>query len=103
MGNKEKDPKNLEWSKKGRKLTSRNHRSGNERDAIKDQGTFSHTDARIWKLWDKGLSVQVIARKIGRPADIERVVVGLERIGVTDQEMTDRRIIEKIREAFKLV
>jgi hypothetical protein len=34
----------------------------------------SHTSLRIVKLWDKGIhSLESIARKIGRPNDIERV------------------------------
>jgi len=34
----------------------------------------SHTDQRIIKLWDKGVhSLETIAKKIGRPNDIERV------------------------------
>lgn len=34
---------------------------------------ITHTDARIRKLLSAGVSCEGIARKIGRPGDIERV------------------------------
>ena len=37
-----------------------------------------HTDERIRKLHKKGLSVEQIARKIGRPGDVERVEQALK-------------------------
>jgi len=40
---------------------------------------FSHTDARIRKLAESGLSPDQIARKIGRPNDIARVDKALWR------------------------
>jgi len=40
---------------------------------------ISHTDQRILKLARKGLSLESIARKIGRPGDVERVLKALER------------------------
>jgi len=41
-----------------------------------------HTDKRIAKLARRGLSVEQIARKIGRPKDLERVMGVLEREGL---------------------
>lgn len=40
---------------------------------------MNHTDERIWKLYGRGLSYEQIARKIGRPGDIDRVRAGLAR------------------------
>lgn len=40
---------------------------------------ISDTDRRIWKLAAKGLSAETIARKIGRPGDVERVRKALAR------------------------
>jgi len=40
---------------------------------------FSHTDARIVKMWLRGVSVRSIARKIGRPDDIARVLEAINR------------------------
>ena len=40
---------------------------------------FNHKDARIAKLHAKGLEPAQIARKLGAPDDIERVVQGLRR------------------------
>lgn len=42
---------------------------------------MSHTDARIEKLAGRGVAVPSIARKIGRPGDVERVLAALERAG----------------------
>lgn len=39
----------------------------------------SHTDKVIIKLHRQGLSIERIARRIGRPGDIERVKQALER------------------------
>lgn len=39
----------------------------------------SHTTKRIRKLAKKGLTPEQIARKIGRPGDIERVLQALEK------------------------
>jgi hypothetical protein len=33
----------------------------------------NHTDLRIQKLLDKGLTMEQVARKIGRPGDIRRI------------------------------
>lgn len=38
-------------------------------------------DKRIAKLWNKGLTVDQIARKIGMPGNRERVLQGLKREG----------------------
>ena len=38
-----------------------------------------HTDDRIRKLFSRGLSLGSIARKIGRPGDIRRVLRALPR------------------------
>ena len=37
-------------------------------------GEINHTDERIKKMLARGLSPEQIARKIGRPDDIQRVV-----------------------------
>jgi hypothetical protein len=42
---------------------------------------FNHIDARIVKLHDRGLDPEQIARKIGRPEAIQRVLDGLCRAG----------------------
>ncbi len=39
----------------------------------------SHTDLRILKLHRRGLTPEQIARKIGRPGDVERVRDALKR------------------------
>ena len=39
-------------------------------------------DKRILKLWNRGLSIQQIARKIGCPENPERVIDGLKRCDV---------------------
>lgn len=46
---------------------------------LKGNMMISHTDQRILKLARKGLSLESIARKIGRPGDVERVLKALER------------------------
>ena len=38
---------------------------------------ISHTDARIKKLWSKGLTIASISNKIGRPGDSRRVLRAL--------------------------
>lgn len=38
------------------------------------------TDDKIAKFWAKGCSIERIAEKIGRPADLERVVQGINRL-----------------------
>jgi len=44
---------------------------------------FNKTDKRIAKNWLKGnKNLESIARKIGRPGDIDRVRKGLEREGL---------------------
>ena len=43
---------------------------------------FNHTDARILKLYAKGLSLEQIARKIGRPNDVPRVKSALLKHGI---------------------
>ena len=43
---------------------------------------LNKTDLRIVKWWRKGISLERIARKIGRPNDIQRVKEGLEREGI---------------------
>lgn len=40
---------------------------------------MSTTDKRILKLHAKGLTPEQIARKIGRPGDVERVLKAIER------------------------
>jgi len=55
---------------------------------------MSHTDKRILKLSAKGLSEESIARKIGRPGDVERVRKALnrhtdERVESTDLDAQD--------------
>ena len=40
---------------------------------------FNQKDARIWKLIDKGLTVEQIARKIGDPNNVQRVLDALKR------------------------
>ncbi len=49
---------------------------------------FSHTEARILKLHKKGLSVESIARKIGRPGPEgeERVRTALKRAGLEENK-----------------
>ena len=42
----------------------------------------THTEERILKLARKGLSPAQIARKIGRPSDIPRVLEALKRAGI---------------------
>lgn len=44
---------------------------------------FNHKDERILKLYNRGLSLEVIARKIGMPGNLKRIQEGLERKGVT--------------------
>ena len=39
-------------------------------------------DARIFKLYLRGLTLEQISRKIGMPGDIERVKAGLLRKGI---------------------
>ena len=41
------------------------------------------TDARIVKLAQQGASVERIAKRIGRPGDLERVRKALERAGIS--------------------
>lgn len=43
---------------------------------------FNHTDALILKLYRKGLTLERIAARIGRPGNIERVQDGLRRNSV---------------------
>lgn len=46
----------------------------------------THTDARIVKDFRRGCSVERIARKIGRPDDVQRVREALQRAGLLPQE-----------------
>ena len=41
-------------------------------------------DKRIAKLWNKGLSLAQIARKIGMPGNLDRVIEGLHREGLAE-------------------
>ena len=50
-----------------------------------------HTHERIIKLARKGLSHDSIARKIGRPGDVERVQEALDK----DSELTSGLIVAK--------
>lgn len=43
---------------------------------------FNHTDALIMKLYKKGLTLERIAKRIGRPGNIQRVQDGLRRNSV---------------------
>jgi len=43
---------------------------------------FNATDARILKIWRKGVAPASIARKIGRPGDLDRVRDAVERAGL---------------------
>jgi len=43
---------------------------------------INKTDLRIAKWFRMGISIERIARKIGRPGDIERVKDGLKREGI---------------------
>lgn len=45
-------------------------------------GTFNHKDARVLKLHAKGLPPSRIARKLGAPDDIARVLAALTRAGL---------------------
>lgn len=47
---------------------------------------WNHKDERIAKLWRKGLSVPVIARKIGMPGNEQRVLEGLRRLNLLTEE-----------------
>lgn len=40
------------------------------------------TDMRIYKMWTRGLTLSRIAKRIGRPNDIQRVLDGLQREGI---------------------
>ncbi len=44
---------------------------------------MNHKDERIFKLWSRGLTIAQIARKIGMPDNLQRVLDGLTRKGVT--------------------
>jgi len=47
---------------------------------------INKTDKRIAKMWLRGnKSLESIARKLGRPGDIERVKDGLKREGLIDE------------------
>jgi DNA-binding CsgD family transcriptional regulator len=56
------------------------------REKLSQDMPFNHTDARIAKLFRKGLPLETIARKIGRPGDTLRVLRGLEREGLRPSE-----------------
>lgn len=43
---------------------------------------MNHADARIVKMFNRGLPLETIARKLGRPGDIQRVEDGLKRAGI---------------------
>ena len=43
---------------------------------------MNHTDLRILKEHRRGLTPEQIARKIGRPGDVQRVREALERAGL---------------------
>jgi len=43
---------------------------------------MNHADERIKKMFHRGLSLATIARKLGRPGDIQRVLDGLKRAGI---------------------
>lgn len=45
---------------------------------------MNETDKRILKFWGQGCSLDRIAKKIGRPSDISRVVQGLKRAGISE-------------------
>lgn len=47
------------------------------------------TDIRIIKFFNQGCSIERIARKIGRPNDIERVQDALKRANLTFQNLSD--------------
>lgn len=49
---------------------------------------FNPTDIRILKFWNQKCSIERIARKIGRPQDIERVKDTLRRAGLIPKEDT---------------
>ena len=46
-------------------------------------------DARILKFWNDGCSVERIAKKLGTPQNIERVIQGLERCGIKAEPTKD--------------
>jgi len=45
-----------------------------------------HTDERIIKLHRRGLTAEQIARKIGRPDDVARVIAALARAGLAPKD-----------------
>ena len=47
---------------------------------------INKTDERIYKLYQKGISIEKIAKCIGRPGDIERVKAGLIRKKIIIEE-----------------
>lgn len=46
-------------------------------------------DARILKFFRAGCSVERIAKKLGMPDNIERVIQGLERCGIKIENKTE--------------
>ena len=62
---------------------------------------MNKTDRRIIVLWYKGLTMERIAKRIGRPNDIDRVIRGLESDNIKNYEdengarmLNNRRIIK---------
>jgi len=43
---------------------------------------LNKTDLRIVKWWRMGVTLEKIAKRIGRPGDIQRVKDGLKREGI---------------------
>ena len=43
---------------------------------------MNHADERIKKMFNQGLPLATIARKLGRPGDTQRVLDGLKRAGI---------------------
>lgn len=62
--------------------SERRRRERNQREELSRGMPFNHTDKRIAKLFHKGLPLETIARKIGRPGDTLRVLRGLKREGL---------------------
>ena len=57
---------------------------------------MNKTDKRIISLWNKGLPIKRIAKRIGRPNNIKRIIDCLERNKVIDYKA------ENIKRELKL-
>ena len=57
---------------------------------------MNKTDMRIYKMWNIGITLSRIAKRIGRPNDIQRVLNGLK-----DMDVPKERWYENETEGIK--